>query len=111
MFKLVRPCANCPFRRGVGETFGLRRARLLDIFDAPAFQCHKTVDYGDDLEGEPGDKPQQCAGLMGLLAKIGRPNQIMQVGERLGYFDPDGLDLSDCYASEAEALAAHAGAK
>jgi len=40
-------------------------------------------------------------------AQIGRPNQIMQVGERLGYFDPAGLDLSECYASTAEALAAH----
>lgn len=31
MFKLKSPCANCPFRRGVGETFGLEQIR-----EAPA---------------------------------------------------------------------------
>lgn len=108
MFKLTRPCANCPFRKDQGHLFGLGRERLTEIFNAVAFQCHKTVDYKtEDGEGSPGDKPQQCAGLMSILHRAGRPNQIMQVGERLGYFDPGKLDHSECYGSIEEAMEAH----
>lgn len=28
MFKLIRPCNNCPFRKGIGEAFQLHPARL-----------------------------------------------------------------------------------
>lgn len=116
MFKLIRPCVNCPFRIGQGEKFGLQRERLREIFDAPAFQCHKTVDYdsgavdqdGEDLP-QPGDKPQQCAGLMSLLHRAGEPNQIMQVAERLGFWDPATLDHADVYATIDAAIAAHTG--
>lgn len=66
MFKLHRPCANCPFRRGQGRLFGFPRLRLLQIASAPAFQCHKTVDYSGD-EPDAGEHPQQCAGLMAIL--------------------------------------------
>ncbi len=76
MFKLTRPCANCPFRKSQGHLFGLHPERLQEILEAPAFQCHKTVDYDTESGvGVAGDKPQQCAGLMGLLHKAGRPNQ------------------------------------
>jgi len=114
MFKLTRPCVTCPFRLGQGELFQLHPARLAEIFAGPAFQCHKTLDYDgatyDDEGGEHpghGDHPQQCAGLMSLLHRAGQPNQIMQVAERLGYFDPGKLDHSDVYPSIAEAMKAH----
>lgn len=110
MFDLKSPCANCPFRRGQGELFGLSRERIEEIIHAPAFQCHKTVDYDefDDAEKRQGDKPQQCAGLMALLHREGMPNQIMQVAERLGALDPDHLDPRDeAYSSFMEALDAH----
>lgn len=108
MFKLIRPCANCPFRKGQGELFGMRADRLDEIFNAVAFQCHKTVDYDtDDGEGRSGDEPQQCAGLMSLLYREKRDNQIMQVGERLGAFDPTKLDHSEVYDSIADTIAAH----
>lgn len=110
MFKLKRPCANCPFRKGQGELFQLRRSRLLEIFGAIAFQCHRTVDYNTD-DGQPGagDHPQQCAGLMSLLHREGRDNQIMQVGQRLGAFYPAQLDHSEVYASIDDAINAHIG--
>ena len=50
MFKLKRPCTNCPFRKGQGELFELGQSRLLEIFDAVAFQCHRTIDYSMDDE-------------------------------------------------------------
>lgn len=108
MFDLKRPCSSCPFRKGVGETFMLRPDRLREIRDAVAFQCHKTVDYsGEDGRGAPGDRPQQCAGLMAVLEREGRENQIMQVARRLGAdlsgLDPDG----EAYESWAAVERAH----
>lgn len=113
MFKLTRPCNNCPFRKGQGKLFGMHRFRLREIFSAVAFQCHKTVDYSacEELgdEGRPGDKPQQCAGLMSLLHRAGQSNTIMQVGERLGAFDPSRLDHSEVYDSIKACEADHTG--
>lgn len=106
MFDLKRPCVTCPFRRGQGETFGLPRARLEKIFAAPAFQCHKTVDYAEGADRQ-GDKPQQCAGLMAVLVQDGADNQIMQVGARLGAFDPDVLVLEDAYPGRQAVFQAH----
>jgi hypothetical protein len=108
MFKLTRPCVTCPFRKGMGETFTLHEARLRGIFSAPAFQCHKTIDYSGD-EPDQGNKPQQCAGLMSILHREGQPNQIMQVAQRFGEFDPDQLDHTDVYDSIDDAIAAHRG--
>lgn len=109
LFKLTRPCANCPFRKGQGERFRFGRERIEEIVEATAFQCHKTVDYSGDWEGESGDHPQQCAGLMSLLHRERRPNAIMQVGERLKGFDPSRLVHDDVYGSIDEAIAAHRG--
>lgn len=110
MFDLKRPCVNCPFRKGQGSRFQLTIARLLGIVHAPAFQCHKTVDYRDEEEGGPsaGDKPQQCAGLMAVLHRSDRDNQIMQVASRLGHLDLEALDPGgEAYASWEEAVLAH----
>lgn len=113
MFKLTRPCATCPFKRGNGPSYGLASERLHEIFKAQAFQCHKTVDYDrfSDPRGRQGAHPQQCAGLMSLLHRAGRPSQIMQVAERLGHWDPAALDHSQVYASIPAARAAHRRAR
>ena len=109
MFDLKRPCVNCPFRKGVGETFRMPRRRLTEIVGATAFQCHKTVDYSGDEPG-PGDRPQQCAGLMTVLHRAGCPNQMMQVAQRLGFLDPDQFDpKEEAYASLDEMFEAHGG--
>jgi hypothetical protein len=98
---------NCPFRKGQGSRFGLHPERLQAVIDGPAFQCHKTVDYSEDAP-LPGDRPQQCAGLMAVLHRSGRHNQIMQVAERLTDFDPATVDPEgEAYASVEEATRAH----
>lgn len=109
MFELKRPCINCPFRKGVGETFGFDVTRLHEIKTAVAFQCHKTVDYEhfDDPERRSGDRPQQCAGLMAILSREGCANSIMQVAERFGV-SLSGLDPKhEAYESWDDVLAAH----
>lgn len=112
MFDLKRPCANCPFRIGMGSQFRLPQSRLREIVAATAFQCHKTVDYEhfEDEAARAGDRPQQCAGLMAVLYRSGRDNQIMQVAERLLGYDAGQLDpRGEAYASVEQAMAAHAG--
>lgn len=109
MFKLTKPCSNCPFRKGWGERFSLGTERCLEILNGDAFQCHKTVDYSheDDPYLRQGKSPQQCAGVMSLLHRAGLPNQIMQVAERLGAADFSKLDHSQVYADMADAIEAH----
>ena len=112
MFDLKRPCATCPFRKGQGSKFGLPAERLKEIRLGSAFQCHKTVDYEawEEDGDKAGDRPQQCAGLMTLLHRHNRPNQIMQVAERLGALDCAALDPEkEVYETWMDALCAHAG--
>ncbi len=107
MFDLKRPCVNCPFRRSAGEAFQLDADRLEEIRTGTAFQCHKTVDYSGE-QTAPGDRPQQCAGLMAVLRREGQENQIMQVAERLRAARFDDLDpRGEAYGSWAEVLEAH----
>jgi len=109
MFNLKRPCKTCPFKADQGTSFSLGKSRLEEIFSAIAFQCHSTIDYDsfEDPIARQGDKPQQCAGLMSLLHRDNRPNAIMQIAERLGYFDGNKLDHSGVYNSIAECMRDH----
>lgn len=103
MFALRRPCNNCPFRRSAARKFGMRAERLTEIITANAFQCHKTVDYSGD-EPSQGEAPQQCAGWMVFLLWNGYVPQIVQVGERLGGFDPDWLVVDPDQITNTRAL-------
>jgi hypothetical protein len=110
MFDLKAPCANCPFKRGIGETFRLEQDRLAAIVAGDAFQCHKTVDYSGYDTTSPGDNPRQCAGLMATLRNSGQSNVIMRVGVLFGVLDVAALDpRGEAYASVEDAMAAHAG--
>ncbi len=114
MFDLKRPCANCPFRRGQGSLYRLPAARLKEIFNATAFQCHKSVEHGEDEYGnstqEAGEKPQQCAGLMALLHREKAYNSIMRVAIHTEHLDCSKLDPKrEAYESFADAKSAHAG--
>jgi hypothetical protein len=122
VFDLHSPCAACPFRIGQGSLFLLRPERLAEIKGATAFQCHKTLSrratslttkHAAKRKRLPGDPPpQQCAGLMAVLTRDKRPNQIMQVAQRLGALDPAMLDpRREAYATWRDVLAAHAGAE
>lgn len=57
MFDMKRPCLNCPFRKGMGETFRMSQCCLEQIVGAIYFQCHKMVNY---IGNRPslGDRPQ-----------------------------------------------------
>lgn len=109
MFDLKSPCKTCPFRKGNGPKFQLSERRIREIAEATAFQCHNTVDYSAETrEGRSGDKPQQCAGLMAILHREKQPNAIMQVGQRLGSFNPGELDpRAECYESLQIAIQEH----
>lgn len=106
-FDLTRPCENCPFRKD-GKGVELLPGRWKDIKRAlidkqATFSCHKTIEFHDpyleEQDGEadwhiaaPGE--QHCAGALITLEKMGRPNQIMRIFERLGGYDPSKLDMS-----------------
>jgi len=109
MFDRHRPCANCPFKIGQGELFQLHKGRLDEIMSGDAFQCHKTIDYDqfDDVRKRQGDTPQQCAGLMAVLAASEQPNTIMQVAERFGELDVSKLDYETAYPNIEAAYLAH----
>lgn len=93
-FRLRRPCANCPFRTDCMEGW-LQRGRAQEIANSitheqAPFQCHETTEVGG---AEPGHE-EHCAGALILLEKsnIG-PGQYARIAERLGFFDPEKLDL------------------
>lgn len=103
-YNLKKPCADCPFRT---DKSYLRPERAQQIADAltgaghqssSAFYCHKTLGAAEeDVEGdvELGTTPKTsfCAGAMIMIEKTGARNAQMQIGERLGFFDPAGLRL------------------
>lgn len=116
-FDLVRPCAECPFRND-RLPFGLRRERIRAIlgggegrahWPATSFPCHKTIIYGEERIITP-PTAQQCAGVMIILHREDRWNDAMQLGQRLGMWDPSRLDMTaPVYASTREAVEAGYG--
>jgi hypothetical protein len=101
-FDLKRPCQDCPFRSD--RHFGLLPDRVRQIlgderkgrqwWPASSFPCHKTIDYRDDDSTHVPQTAQQCAGVMIILTREGRPNDAMQIGERFKRCDPKGLDMT-----------------
>jgi hypothetical protein len=102
MFDYRKPCNDCPFRKATGHLYGLNEARLIDIFEGSAFECHKTTGVSG-----PKRAAQQCAGVMSILHKEGIPSQIMQVAQRLLGFDASQIDGSETYDSIKQCIAAH----
>jgi hypothetical protein len=110
---LKRPCANCPFRTdGAGVALRPRRAAeiIVSIVEGCAsFSCHKTLERREGRL-EVVATTQLCAGAMILLDAIGQPNTAMQLGQRLGYFDPADLDADAPACRSIEAFLALHGA-
>ncbi len=112
-FDLVRPCADCPFRSD--RPGYLRADRVRGIlgggkgrhwWPAVSFPCHKTIDYAETGTMIP-PSAQQCAGLMIILHRENRPNDAMQIAQRLGLWNPAKLDMSaPVYASTDDAIKA-----
>lgn len=110
-FDLKRPCKDCPFRTDVIPY--LRPSRAREITDSlirqqGTFSCHKTNDFGgDDGEAIETSKTQHCAGATIMLEKLGRPNQLMRIAERLGVYDRKKLDMAaPVYDTPAKMIAA-----
>lgn len=100
-FTMARPCDSCPFR--TDRPGFLHRSRAEEIAEAlfdldQTFACHKTVDYDDDGEWEDDRErgytaTHHCAGAMILMERAGRANQMMRIGERVGFYDRNKLDM------------------
>lgn len=97
LFKLKKPCENCPFRKhGAIE---LRPDRVKGVVDGlvkndqSTFHCHKTV-HGPKGggDGELTGEESYCTGALIYLQKIGRPNVAMRLGAALRMFDPASLE-------------------
>ena len=107
-FELNAPCKTCPFLQG--SALRLHRSRASQIVKAlveegRTFSCHSTNDFRDD--GGVVEH-NHCAGAMLFLEKLGRPNQLMRIGERLGVYSPQHLKGGErVFASMEELLAYH----
>jgi hypothetical protein len=121
-FDLLKPCADCPFRRDTQKGW-LGKPRAEEIADAllrddKTFACHKTVHHHDeefdsvdaDERRVEEENRQHCAGAIALVDAVGAPNAMLQIAERLGLRNPDrvtdeGRALS--FDSESDFIAAH----
>lgn len=101
-FTLKTPCGLCPFRNDDGRLY-VDEDRLREFATSDLFVCHQTAAYdepdGDDdpprgyVQKSDGSS-QHCAGAMIFLEHTGRINTAMQLAERFGLYDRDGLDLT-----------------
>lgn len=94
---LLKPCPTCPFRNDKPFTFASSH-RVTEIEQAlvthgEAFTCHDTIDYGKRSPELRYKNSKHCAGAAILLVKLGKPNQSMQLADRLGLTPLDGYDL------------------
>ncbi|KJZ17445.1 hypothetical protein TW86_04120 [Halomonas sp. S2151] len=81
LFRLKRPCANCPFRAD-DQAIDLAPGRIESIAeeitsgDGLLFYCHKTLsgdrDHDDEDGYEPGASDSVCAGSLIFQMKAGR---------------------------------------
>lgn len=92
-YDLKKPCGNCPFRTDclpgwLGEESAERIATAITDLQQ-TFSCHKT-DRGANKE----ETTQHCGGALIMLEKMGQPNQMMRIAERLGFYDRSKLDMN-----------------
>jgi hypothetical protein len=113
MFKMKRPCDQCPFRHDVRGF--LSEDRATEIADAllsdQTFSCHKTVDYSNEDEDgfSAGDthNSQHCAGATIMLEHMEQPNQMMRWMERLGAYDRRQMEMDAPVFTDAEDFIQH----
>lgn len=113
MFKLKRPCSNCPFT-SQPNAIKLRRERVEELAEGATeddwfnFYCHATLDYDSDDDDDerapiqPG--AQLCVGAMGLALATQGLTVAMRVGILTKQFDPAALDTTTCYTSAEEMI-------
>ena len=81
-----RPCFNCPFKKNIAGGFALPRQRVFGICQnalneggGEAFTCHNRR------------RRTHCAGSLIFSAKNGVQTLWIQLGVRLGVYDPESL--------------------
>jgi hypothetical protein len=100
-FDLVRPCAKCPFRSDIEPYLHAERGWELRkaILNDATFACHETMvetEGGEDMTEGPNS--QHCAGVLVILERMKKPNQMVRIAERLGMYDRRKLDMeSPCF--------------
>lgn len=82
-FALTTPCSQCPFL--ASRPVPLRPGRVREIeqsLDQHVFPCHKLL-------------PNRvfCAGALIVMEKNRLSGNAMRMGERLGLYDPEKLDM------------------
>lgn len=99
-YTLTTPCAKCPFRTDIPAYLTKARVQELEralVGQQQTFTCHETTvpDDGDEdgVAMMDGPRAQHCAGALILLEKIGKPNQMMRISERLGMYDYSKLNM------------------
>ena len=110
-FNLKKPCNNCPFTRKSTEGW-LGEDRASEFADAiysldSTFSCHKTLSIDDEGDTHEHKDSQHCAGAMILLEKMGKPNQMMRISERLGLYNHKELDMSSDVFDDLEEFITH----
>lgn len=112
-FDLHRPCSDCPFRSDID--FYLSPARVLDILtgvlqEQETFTCHHTISGQRRRQGyTPGANDQHCAGILLLIHHEGFAHSMLQIAERLGWYDPAQLDRTAPAFATVESLLEHFG--
>lgn len=98
---MPRPCQNCPFSKKQPGFLGKARATEIaeGLNHGESFSCHKTLDYKDGNGRAISGVTVMCAGAALLLENIDKPNQLMQLAQRLGimmakvfYQSPEGKE-------------------
>lgn len=94
--RLRAPCDNCPFRHDVHRF--LHEKRYADIAASVIdrgenFTCHKHNDFDDEGQAVNNLRSMSCAGSMIFLRHVGKPNTMMKVMERMGWFDSSKLRM------------------
>lgn len=112
-FAIARPCPGCPFRQvsKLGRLGSRTAKRVADSIDADhPFACHQTTTVKGRELTHP--KARYCAGAM--LYSLARAESseaplptFMQLGERLGLFDPEQLEPVPVWGSRAEFVEWH----
>lgn len=110
-FALKRPCGNCPFRSDKLPFLDRDRAQQIadSLEDDASFHCHKTLSY-DTEDGAPEvtETSKHCAGAMITMEREGKANQMMRIGERLGLYNPEDLQMgSPVFDTLTDWVAAH----
>lgn len=111
-YDLKKPCENCPFRNDRPGFLNKARAREIveSITDQDGtFSCHKHNKFADDDSEDAIETKdsQHCAGALIFLEKLGRPNQMMRICERLKMYDRHKLQMdSPVYNSPREFIKA-----